>query len=72
MKDGNFSVGVDGNDDLFIFYTNPDGTLYYIKYDHVGDSWGSETLYVSKGYRPSVEKHVIGSSNKMQVVYFGV
>lgn len=69
---GMLSIGIDGANNVYIFYTKKtDGKCYYRMFTNSTSTWGSETALTSgDGLRPSCEQVSLPSSNKLNVIYF--
>jgi len=65
----NLKVGIDGDDNIYIFYTKTsDEKVYYRKYD---GSWGSETLLVNiANNKFNCEKRSVPSINMLHYIYY--
>jgi len=73
FKHGMFSLGIDGADNLYIFYVrDTDNKTYYRKYNSTTATLESEQVFTtSTGLRPSCEQRVdVPGSIKLNVVFF--
>jgi len=71
LKKGMFSIGIDGVDNIYIFYTKPDGKAYYKKYDKDTETLGDEvSLTVGDGLRVNCEQHNFIRDDKLNFVYY--
>lgn len=68
----NLNVGLDGDDNIYVFYTKTsDEKTYYRKYDAGTSTWGSETLLVVVANNKfNCEKHSIPSDTKLNYMYY--
>lgn len=71
-KRGMFTIGLDGQDNIYIFYVKEsDSNTYYRKYNNSTDSWESEIQYTtSQGLRPKTQQHSEPGSGTLNIVYF--
>ena len=71
VKLGHYSIGIDNDDNVYVFYTKTDEKCYYRKYTNETDTWSSETaLTTGDGLRPACEKHPIPLSTSLHLTYF--
>lgn len=71
IKRGMFALGLDGDNNIYLFFTKSDDKAYYYKYDNDSSSWGSETsLTAGEGLRIGSEKFSLIVSDKLHVVYY--
>jgi len=65
---GQLTMGVDGSDNIYIFYCKAGDVIYYRKYN--GTSWTiTETSYATGSRIPSCDKVAHTSDNKLKVTY---
>lgn len=72
IRAGHVALGVDNDDNVYIFYTkDSDEKCYYLKYNADTATWGPVTaLTVGDGLRPACEKHPIPLSTDLHITYF--
>ena len=70
-KLGMVSIGRDGSDNIYVFYTKIDEKTYYRKYDKETSTWESEiTLTSGDGLRIGCEQHTLIDSNELHLSYY--
>lgn len=69
---GSSSIGIDEDDNVFVYYTKTsDEKTYYRKYDAGTSTWEAEVeLIAVANNRINTEKHVLALSNKLHFVYY--
>lgn len=73
MRRGSVSMGVDGDNNVYIFYTKAaDDKAYYYKWTRSTETWSSSPTLLStnKGDRVKCEQRALSTSTKLCVVYF--
>jgi len=69
--DGMVALGIDGADNVYVFYTKTTEICYYKKWTKIGATWGSEVqLTTGDGQRIKCEQNAIPSSSYLHLVYF--
>lgn len=69
---GSTSIGVDQDDNVFVYYTKTsDEKTYYRKYDAGISTWEAEVeLIAVANNRINTEKHILALSNKLHFAYY--
>lgn len=71
ILEGSLSMGIDGNDNVYILYTKSDEIAYLRKYDADSDTWGDETAITSgDGLRASCEQHLLPGTEFLHYVFY--
>ena len=70
--EGMLSMGIDGDDNIHIFYTKKsDNKCYTRKWDSIGSSMGSESAFTTgDGIRPSSEQRISSGSTKLNTIFY--
>jgi hypothetical protein len=69
--EGMIALGIDGADNVYVFYTKTDEICYYKKWTKIGATWGSEVqLTTGDGQKIKCEQNAIPSSPYLHLVYF--
>lgn len=69
---GSTSIGIDEDDNVFVYYTKTsDEKTYYRKYNAGTSTWEAEVeLIAVANNRINCEKHILALSNKLHFVYY--
>lgn len=68
---GMISLGIDGADNVYVFYTKTTEICYYKKWTKITATWGSEVqLTTGDGQRIKCEQNAIPSSPYLHLIYF--
>jgi len=73
IKRGMMAVGIDGGDNIFIFYTREDtnGKLHFKKFNAPTQTFDADQEFtVNEGLRPSIEQHIATGSTKLNVIFY--